>query len=398
MQRWFPYLGVLCALAVGAALYERPVGPAFSPVSPVASSSVAVVPSVFRQDLPVAGESASAGSTSPSQAAAQAPSENPPVVRQQPPAQAAPEKKANALPPPVSPSPVAQAPAPAPAAPASVAQAAPDGVSGALRAALVNIICYAPAGSQLHSISGSGVFIDSKGIILTNAHIAQYFLLSDRGVSCTIRTGSPATDAYKAALIYISPAWIRANSTVLTQNLPTGTGEYDFALLAVTSSATATPLPAAFPAVPLANQPPAVDTPVVIASFGAQFLSSSQIRSGLSPTLVFGSVKSVFTFGTNTIDVVSLGGSAAAQEGSSGGGVADASGSLVGTLTTSTVTGATDTRVLSAITASYIRAEFARETGNPLGALLSEPTGAAAQAFAEQAPALEAVIAAQLPQ
>ena len=41
-----------------------------------------------------------------------------------------------------------------------------DASASALRSALVNIICYAPAGSGLHSISGSGVFIDQKGIIL----------------------------------------------------------------------------------------------------------------------------------------------------------------------------------------------------------------------------------------
>ncbi len=400
MRRIFPYLGILCALAVGIVLYEYPVGPASRAVSvsPAASSTVVVVPSLFHQDSPAAYESAhaspasQAGSTSPASLShgQVAPREGAPVTRQQSPAPAAPEKSANVSTPPVSP--VAQAPAPAPAA----EQASPDSASSALRAALVNILCYAPAGSQLHSISGSGVFIDSKGIILTNAHIAQYFLLSDRGVSCTIRTGSPATDAYKASLIFISPAWLHANSTVLTQNLPTGTGEYDFALLAVTSSATDAPLPAAFPAVSLANQPPAVDTPVVIASFGAQFLSSSQIRSGLSPTLVFGSVKSVFTFGTNTVDVFSLGGSAAAQEGSSGGGVADASGSLVGTLTTSTVTGATDTRVLSAITASYIRSEYASEMGEPLDSLLSQPTATSVNDFSSQISPLESIITASI--
>ncbi len=45
----------------------------------------------------------------------------------------------------------------------------------ALRTALVNIICYAPANGVLHSISGGGVMIDPRGIILTNAHVAQYF-------------------------------------------------------------------------------------------------------------------------------------------------------------------------------------------------------------------------------
>ncbi len=272
-----------------------------------------------------------------------------------------------------------------------------DASASALVNALVNIICYVPAKSGLHSISGSGVIIDPKGIILTNAHVAQYFLLADRNVSCVIRAGSPATNSYKASLVYISPLWLRANPTVLIEESPTGTGEYDFALLAVTSNATTTPFPISFPYVPLATTPPDTGTPVVVASYGAQFLESSQIQSSLFPTLVFGSVKDVFTFAVNTIDVLALGGSAVAQEGSSGGGVVDARGMLVGTITTSTISGATDTRSLDAITASYIRAEYASETGSALDLILAEPTATAISDFAPQMPALESVITAQLP-
>jgi len=265
-----------------------------------------------------------------------------------------------------------------------------------LRSSLVNIVCYVPFRSGLHSISGSGVIIDSKGIILTNAHIAQYFLLFDRGVSCDIRSGSPATNRYDAALIYISPEWLRLNSNVLTETLPSGTGEYDFAFLAITKSTTSNVLPDTFPYIPLATNPSTAGTPVIIASYGAQFLESNQIASNLSPTIVFGSVKKVFTFGNNTIDVLALGGSAAAQEGSSGGGVADASGNLIGTITTSTVTGSTDTRSLDAITTSYIRAEYASETGEPLEILLSKSSAAAVANFAPKISDLEAIITANL--
>ena len=271
-----------------------------------------------------------------------------------------------------------------------------DASAATLRAALVNIICYAPAGSGLRSISGSGVIVDPKGIILTNAHIAQNFLLADRDVSCTIRAGSPAIDTYKASLIYISPAWIQANANILTQTNPSGTGEYDFAFLAITKSATSAALPSSFPFIPLATAPPPTGTPVVIASYGAQFLESNQIQSFLFPTIVFGSVKDVFTFAATTIDVLTLGGSAAAQEGSSGGGVAGGNGKLVGTITTSTTNGSTDTRKLDAITASYIRAEYANETGRALDLLLTEATSTSVANFAPQIPALESILTANL--
>ena len=271
-----------------------------------------------------------------------------------------------------------------------------DTSATALRAALVNIICYAPSGSRLRSISGSGIIVDQKGIILTNAHIAQHFLLADRGVSCTIRAGSPAVDKYEASPIYIPPEWINANADILTKVNPSGTGEYDFAFLAISKSTTRDELPQSFPFIPLATSPSNTGTPVVIASYGAQLIDSSQIQSSLFPTIVFGSVKNVFTFASTSIDVLALGGSAAAQEGSSGGGVADGRGELVGTITTSTTKGTTDTRKLDAITASYIRAAYASETGSALDLLLAKPTATSIADFAPQMPALESILTANL--
>jgi hypothetical protein len=270
-----------------------------------------------------------------------------------------------------------------------------DDAAAALRAALVNIICYASPGTRLHSISGSGVIVNPNGIILTNAHIAQYFLLASRNVSCVIRAGSPATDAYEASPIYIPTQWIEANANVLTEQNPSGTGEYDFALLAVSKTASRKALPNTFPFIPLAISPPNNGTPVVIGTYGAQFLESSQVQSSLFPTMVFGKVKDIFTFASTTIDVISLGGSAAAQEGSSGGGVANSYGDLIGTITTSTIKGTTDTRTLSAITVSYIRAAYASETGSALDILLSKPTATLIADFAPQISALESILTMQ---
>lgn len=266
-----------------------------------------------------------------------------------------------------------------------------------LRGALVNIICRSPKGSNLRSVSGSGVMIRPEGVILTNAHVGQFFLLTDRGVSCIIRTGSPAADAYRAALLYISPPWLRANANVLTESNPKGTGKYDFAFLAVTESATALPLPASFPSIALGMAPPPAGTPIAVASYGAQFLTADQIRSTLFPTVVFGTVKEVLTFALDTIDVLALGGSAAAQEGSSGGGVVDKNGELLGVLTTSSMDGDTASRNLNAITASYIRSEYENETGTTLDRLFAEPLTAAAHDFSLQAPDLESILTTHLP-
>lgn len=398
MSRFAPFLGVAALLVIGMAavmLTGDVVSPpvALESASPAASSTLAIVTNIPIPEIRVPGLMLDATST-----AAVAPTAATTTKSQQ--------KK------PVPPPSVAKA-SPASAATTSTPAAAPiatvlpatdvssgsaslDASAALIRGALVNIICYAPAGGTLHSISGSGVFIDPKGIILTNAHVAQYFLLADLSISCTIRTGSPAAPAYKAALIYISPSWIRANATVLTQSNPVGTGEYDFALLGVTKSATSAPLPSSFSYIPLGRQTPPSKSPVVIGSYGAQFLESTQIQSSLYPTVVFGSIKDIFTFAVNSIDVLALGGSAAAQEGSSGGGVADASGNLIGTITTSTVEGNTDTRSLDAITSTYIHSQYARETGNSLDDLLAAPVADSVAAYASDIPALESIITAQL--
>ena len=380
MERFVPYLGVVAALIFSVAVlyvFGSAIAPrvatnnTFSMPSAISSSS----PSSL-SPAPIPSEAGDAMSSAPqAHATLVSDKKTVPVTFVQPVVQSTP----------VVP-------------PAPSVQAELDASAVALRAALVNIICYAPAGSGLRSMSGSGVFVDQKGVIITNAHIAQYFLLADRDVSCDIRAGSPAADKYDAELIYIPPAWIGANAGVLAETAPSGTGEYDFAFLAVTKSATSALLPSSFPHIPLAASAPShYGAPVVIASYGAQFLVSSQVQSSLFPTIVFGSVKDVFTFASSTIDVLALGGSAAAQEGSSGGGVADASGALTGVITTSTTEGATDARKLDAITASYIRAEYARETGQALDTLLAKPVSDAIADFAPRIPALEALITAHLP-
>lgn len=238
--------------------------------------------------------------------------------------------------------------------------------------------------------------IDPKGFILTNAHVAQYLLFDDMGVTCTIRTGTPARPAYKSKLVFIPPVWVSENAHALVEDAPTGTGEHDYAILAVSDSATKEPLPTLFPSVTLASVAPRLLAPVVIGSYGAQFLEANQIESALTPTLVYGSVKEIFTFGTSTIDVLALGGSAAAQEGSSGGGVMDLSGLLVGIITTSTVTGDTATRKLNAITASYIKSDYAAQSGQSLTTLLDMHPLVAANQFASHISSLESILKASL--
>lgn len=388
MQRFAPYLGVVAALALGVfiAVFSNDLPTAREPATPANSSTLAVVPDISFPifALPGAPEAAQNDASIAPTAPATARADTWQVVSSPTPSPetSSPQKSPAASAPPI-------APAPQRASPPSGSF---NDAAGTLRNALVNILCYAPATLNIHSISGSGVIISPRGYILTNAHVAQYFLLTDRGVSCTVRTGSPAQDAYTADLAFISPAWIRANTSVIKQSAPLGNGEYDYAILAIAGAATSTPLPAAFPYISPATTASRLDAPVVIASYGAQFLSTDKIQSSLYPTIVLGSIQDIFTFGTNTVDELGLGGSAAAQEGSSGGGVASFDGKLAGIITTSTVTGEFASRSLAAITASYIRRAYENETGVTLESLLVSATSTAVASFASDRSALESVL------
>jgi len=235
-------------------------------------------------------------------------------------------------------------------------------VGGTLLKSTVNILCLAKRSSGFQSISGSGVVIDPRGLILTAAHIGQYFLLADAepgNISCTIRTGGPATTAYKAEPVYVSPTWIADNAKNISEVAPKGTGENDFAVLAITESATKAALPSSFTYVPLSSNTPTTGEKLAISGYAAQYLAGSEIENDLYPTIVFDAITNRYTFNTSTIDVISVSGTAAAQEGSSGGGMADSSGGLVGIITTSSVKGDISEHIVNAITPLHIRTSFA---------------------------------------
>lgn len=250
-----------------------------------------------------------------------------------------------------------------------------------VRKALVNILCTTSAGGSLKPITGSGVIIDKRGVILTNAHIAQYFLLKDfpfkNNVDCVIRTGSPATPQYRASLLFISPAWIEANhKNIISQN-PMGTGEHDFALLLIDSTTnTSVPLPTSFPYVAanieeMTEEGASLDT-YVVAGYPAGFLGGIAVIKDLFISSTVASAKQVFTFKDTSIDLLSLGGSVLAQKGSSGGAVVRQSDKkLVAIIVTTTDQKTTGERDLRAVTTTHINRSLEASTNKNLLEYLS---------------------------
>lgn len=250
------------------------------------------------------------------------------------------------------------------------------------RLALVNILCTTKWSGPFSPITGSGIIIDQKGVILTNAHVAQYYLLKDYltkdFLDCVIRTGSPASPAYKADLIFISPNWVKNNYKNITSSDPQGTGENDLALLLIKSKIIPTDnLPPVFPFVaPDYNEESvSVKTPVLLAGYPAGFLGGIAIQKDLWPVSAGVSILDIFTYSEKpsyNIDVFSIGGSIVAQKGSSGGAVvSQKSGKLLGIIVTSTDASETSSRDLRAISIPHVSRTLSAELGFNLADFLS---------------------------
>ncbi len=258
-----------------------------------------------------------------------------------------------------TPLPVSSIPSQATTASTPVTYLPSDIVNDQLRASLVNIICTSQSGTE--PISGSGLMVSSRGVVLTNAHVAQFFLLRDYGrpnnIDCIIRTGSPATAKYKAKLLYIPSAWIEANASQIKNGEASGTGEDDYALLLITSRTDGSALPEVFPHVSITIDSPSQDEPVVVAAYPAQFLGGTNILMNLYASSAISTVKQLFTFasGQGPVDAISVGSPINAQSGSSGGGVARLQdGAVEAMISTATEGASTNKRELHAITLAHI--------------------------------------------
>lgn len=237
--------------------------------------------------------------------------------------------------------------------------------------ALVNIFCTYSRGEENRAITGTGFFIDAKGVILTNAHVAQFLLLptatADNTATCSIRTGSPATPTFSVDVLYIPPAWILENAHLLSNTKPEGTGERDYALLYVNGSLNQKPLPSHFPALSINTSlltRGSLQASVTAGGYPAQNLFEQDAHTAsLVPRTATTSITELMTFGSNFADVMSLAGSAIGAQGSSGGPVLDSEREVIGVISTRGDDSSFGAGSLRAITLSYVDRTIQEETG-----------------------------------
>ena len=276
-----------------------------------------------------------------------------------------------------------------------------DEIDAAARTAIVNIYCSS-SGGPIGSVAGSGVIINPQGVILTNAHVAQFLLLASdpsTKLECIIRSGSPAESRWRADILYIPAIWVREHAADIAETQAKSTGEHDYALLVITTSIDGSPLPSVFPFLPLDTREAVAFTgdSVLLAGYPAE-LAGAANGSILYPATVGTRIEELLTFTKKSVDLISLGNVALAQSGSSGGSVVNAWGRLVGIITTTSEDEAIADRNLRALTLAYIDRDLSVDTGQNLAQFLAgDVRSIAAQFMAITAPTLAQEIASHLP-
>ncbi len=265
----------------------------------------------------------------------------------------------------------------------------PEALNAQVREALVNIICTTQTGGSFEPISASGTIIDPRGVILTNAHVAQYFLLRNYPrkdyVECVVRTGSPARALYVAELLYLPPVWVTDNASDIALPHPTGTGENDYAFLLITGRTDpSASLPASFPYLPIHDANPKRGDPIFLAAYPAGFLSGINIETALYLSSAYATVQELYVFDAadQWIDLFSIPGTIVSQGGSSGGAaVRTSDGKLVGIIVTATDAATTALRDLRALSITHIEHSLQSQDEGGLQTLLEGDIGAKALDF-----------------
>lgn len=237
--------------------------------------------------------------------------------------------------------------------------------------ALVNIFCEYTTDQYTRTTTGTGFFVTESGVILTNAHVAQFLLLESLPevggeTECIVRSGNPATPRYRADLLFISPSWIFSNAKLITEEHPQGTGEYDYALLYVTSSLTDAPLPTSFKALPVYTDLLSKrfeKASVLTAGYPAARLMREGPRASLVPEIARTTIEELYTFESNYADIFSVTASAVGEQGASGGPIFLEGTGTIGLIVTKGSTSEDGQNSLRALTLSYINRTILEETG-----------------------------------
>jgi len=248
---------------------------------------------------------------------------------------------------------------------------------------VVQISCVRRTGNKIQLTNGSGVLISSRGIVLTNTHVAQMFLLKEHGYNCTIQRENIPTYGFEAIPLYISTPWIENNFLTISHPAPSGTGEHDYALLLITKNTNPTlSLPSSFPAASLNTRSDIANIGDIITVAGYPGVQTTDFNLATQANLKteVSKITNVFTLARTTVDVFASDATPIARRGVSGGGVFK-NNELIGTIVTTSPIRNAAHQAVNALTLDYINRSIKTETGKDLPSYITGDVLERAQIF-----------------
>lgn len=261
-------------------------------------------------------------------------------------------------------------------------------------AATVRIRCIQTTDKYKRITTGTGFLINATGVIMTNAHVAQFLLLENAAAAgdteCNATLGTDDTTAFSLGLLYISPSWLLKHASLIDSTTPKGTGENDFALVYINGRQDGSPITTNFSFLPPATNSLSKtnkDKEVTIIGYPRQ--EDKSAPQLIATTTITG----LYTFGSGYADIISLASSTLGHQGASGGPVIDEFGRAIGILTTKD----TGTTILNAITMAHVDRGLKSEIGFDLASHLQGNLDYKAQLFNKTvSPILQGILAGYL--